>query len=191
MLKRLHDLWLCVLDRLVATKPARFAVVMVAAVLVFLVFSEQGQDVVRALAERQSGEQEAWQRILFFAGVLAWSLYAWYWARVMLRLAFPGVPGDVEGLRRYRTWLPRWLGTLAAAGVAAALWLAAQGYAEAEHARVRELLERYALWCLAGSAAFFVTVTYRRHLLRRTVPRACARSAGLRWAFSPRRCSPQ
>ena len=140
MLKCLHDFWLCVLDRLVATKPARFAVIMVAAVLAFLIVSEQGQDVVRALAERQTGENEKWQRILFFAGVLAWSVYAWYWARVMLRLAFPGVPGNVDALRRYRTWLPRWLGTLAAAGVALALWLAAQGYAQAEHWEVREIL---------------------------------------------------
>jgi hypothetical protein len=165
MLKRLHDAWLCVLERLVATRPARFAVIMVAAVLVFLV-SEQGRDVVRALAERQTGHEEVWQRIFFFAGVLAWSVYAWYWARVMLRLAFPGVPGNIEGLRRYRTWMPRWLGTLAAAGVAAALWFAARGYSEAEHSRVRELLERYALWCLAGSVAFFAAVTYRRRLLR-------------------------
>jgi hypothetical protein len=166
MLKRLHDLWLCILDRLVATKPARFAVFMVAAVLVFLIFSEQGQDVVRALAERQSGHQEIWQRVLFFAGVLAWSLYAWYWARVMLRLAFPGVPGNEEGLRRYRTWMPRALGTLAAAGVALALWLAARGYSATEHWEVRGILERYALWCLIGALAFFITVTFRRDALR-------------------------
>jgi hypothetical protein len=166
MLKCLHDLWLCVLDRFVATKPASFAVIMVAAVLVFLIVSEQGQDVVRALAERQTRHQEVWQRILFFAGVLAWSLYAWYWARVMLRLAFPGVNGNVEGLRRYRTWLPRWLGTLAAAGVALALWLAARGYSAAEHWEVREILERYALWCAVGAVAFLVTATLRRHVLR-------------------------
>ena len=166
MLKRLYDFWLCLLDRLVATKPARFAVIMVAAVLVFLVVSEQGQDVVRALAERQAAANETGQRIFFFAGVLAWSVYAWYWARVMLRLAFPGVPGNEEGLRRYRTWLPRWLGTLAAAGVAAALWLAARGYAESEHAKVRALLEGYAFWCFVGSVAFFFAVTFRRRLLR-------------------------
>ena len=166
MLKRLYDLWLCLLERLVATKPARFAVIMVAAVLVFLVVSEQGRDVVRALAERQSDHNETGQRIFFFAGVLAWSLSAWYWARVMLRLAFPGVPGNLEGLRRYRTWMPRWLGTLAAAGVAAALWLAAQGYSRNEHPQVRALLQSYALWCFAGAVAFFVTVSMRRHALR-------------------------
>lgn len=165
MLKRLHDAWLCVLDRLVATKPARFAVIMVAAVLLFLA-AEQGQDVVRALAERQTRENETWQRILFFAGVLAWSVYAWYWARVMLRLAFPGVPGNVEGLRRFRTWLPRWLGALAAAGVALALWLASRGYARADQWEVREILVRYALWCAAGAVAFFVVVTFRRDVLR-------------------------
>jgi len=136
------------------------------AVLVFLVAVPQGQDVVRALAERQSGSLDDWQRIFFFAGVLAWAIYAWYWARVMLRLAFPGVPGNVPELRRFRTWMPRILGTLATLGVAAALYRASLGYAEDEHAAVRELLVDLAQWTLAGAAAFFVTVTYRRPVLR-------------------------
>ena len=163
MLKCLHDVWLCVLDRLVATKPARFAVIMVAAVLLFLV-AEQGQDVVRALAERQTGESEKWQRILFFAGVLAWSVYAWYWARVMLRLSFPGVPGNEPSLLRLRTWTPRALGTIATLGVAAALYRASLGYAPEGYAPVRELLVLYAELCLAGAVAFFLAVTFRRKL---------------------------
>ena len=166
MLKRLHDLWQWLLKLLLATKPARVAVLMVFAVLVFLVVSEQGQDVVRALAERQSGAKDELQRIAFFAGVLAWSVYAWYWARVMLRLAFPGVPGNDADLLFYRTWMPRVLGTLAALGVALALYRAAQGYTETEHRQVREFLLSHALWCLAGAAAFFVAVTLRRPLLR-------------------------
>ena len=166
MFKRLHDLWLWILKWLAVTRPARIAVLMVLAVLVFLIVSGQGQDVVRALAERQSGAQDDWQRIFFFAGVLAWSVYAWYWARVMLRLAFPGVPGNEPELLAYRTWMPRALGTLAALGVSLALALAAQGYAEGEHARVREILKTYAWLCFAGAIAFLVVVTFRRKLQR-------------------------
>ena len=166
MLKWLHDFWQRILKRLLATKPARVAVLMVLAVLVFLIVSEQGQDVVRALAERESGAIGEWQRIFFFAGVLAWSVYAWYWARVMLRLAFRGVPGNEPELLRYRTWLPRVLGTLAALGVSLAFARAAQGYAEAEHRLVRGLLLDYSFWCFAGAIAFFITVTIRRRLLR-------------------------
>ena len=166
MLKRLHDLWLLLLKWLAVTRPARVAVIMVAAVLVFIVVSEQGQDVVRALAERQSGGVDDWQRIFFFAGVLAWSVYAWYWARVMLRLAFPGVPGNEPQYHGYRTWMPRLLGTLAALGVSAALYLASTGYATVEHWQVRDLLRAYAFWCLLGAIAFFFAVTFRRRVLR-------------------------
>ena len=166
MLKRLYDFWLWILKWLVVTRPARPAVLMVLAVLVFLIVPGQSQDVVRALAERQSGVQNESQRLFFFAGMLAWSVYAWYWARVMLRLAFPGVPGNQPELLRYRTWMPRVLGTLATLGVSFAFYLAAQGYAEDEHSQVRDILLSYAWWCLAGAAAFLVTVTFRRRLLR-------------------------
>jgi len=107
MLKRLHGLWLWILKWLTVTRPARLAVIMVAAVLVFLIFSEQGQDVVRALAEREASGQDAWQRFFFFGGMLAWSACAWYWARQMLRLEFPGVPGNEPQYFFYRTWMPR------------------------------------------------------------------------------------
>ncbi len=166
MLQWLHDRWLWILKWLTVTRPARVAVLMVLAVLAFLILSDQGRDVVRALAERQSGARDDWQWIFFFAGVLAWSLYAWYWARVMLRLAFPGVPGNEPQYLGYRTWMPRTLGALAALGVSLALYRAAQGYSQAEHWEVRELLQNYALGCLLWAVAFFFAVTVRRKLLR-------------------------
>jgi hypothetical protein len=177
MLKRLHGLWLWILKWLTVTRPARLAVIMVAAVLVFLIFSEQGQDVVRALAEREASGQDAWQRFFFFGGMLAWSACAWYWARQMLRLEFPGVPGDEPQYFFYRTWMPRVLGTLATLGVSCALALAAQGYATDEHRQVRELLVVYAWLCLAGAIAFFIAVTCRRRV-QRAVGLLSVRSTG-------------
>ena len=134
------ELWREGLDWAKVVRPARVAILMVLAGLVFLVLSEQGEDVVRALAERQIGALDDWQRFFFFASVLAWSTTAWYWARVMLRLAFPGVPGNDPRYHRLRTWLPRILGTVAALGVSASLALAARGYTGESHAEVRELL---------------------------------------------------
>jgi peptidoglycan/LPS O-acetylase OafA/YrhL len=63
--------------------------------------------------------------------------------------------------------MPRVLGTLATLGVSYALYRAAQGYAEDEHRQVRELLLLYAWLCLAGAAAFFLAVTFRRRVLRK------------------------
>ena len=160
------DGWRGLLERAQVVRPARVAILMVLAGLVFLVASEQGEDVVRALAEHQTGAQDDWQRFCFFAAVLAWSTTAWYWSRVMLRLAFPGVPGNEARHHRLRTWLPRLLGAAAALGVSAALALAARGYTGDAHAQVRGLLNGYALWCLAGAVAFLAAVTFRRRLLR-------------------------
>jgi hypothetical protein len=166
MLSALRARWRTLLDWLSVVRPARLPLVMVGAVLVFLLVSAQGEDVVRALAERQSGAQDNWQRILFFAAMLAWAITAWYWARVMLRLAFPGVPGNEPRYHAFRTWMPRALGTLATLGVAGALALAARGYAEGEHRAVRDLLLGYAFWCLLGALAFLAAVSFRRRLTR-------------------------
>lgn len=168
--------WRAFLEWVSVVRPARLPLLMVGAVLVFLMVSAQGQDVVRALAERESGGRNDWQRVLFFLAVLAWAIYAWYWARVMLRLAFPGVPGNEARFHALRTWMPRLLGTLATLGVAAALALAARGYTGDEHAAVRALLYGYAFWCLLGALAFLAAVTLRRRLTRFVLGRVSGRA---------------
>lgn len=191
MLSGLRRRWRTLLEWVAVVRPARLPLLMVGAVLVFLTVSGQGRDVVRALAEHQSGAQDDWQRILFFAAVLAWSIYAWYWARVMLRLGFPGVPGNEPRFHGLRTWLPRLLGTVAALGVAGALALAARGYAEDEYHAVRSLLLGYAFWCLLGAIAFFLVVTFRRRLTRFLLARLSGRApARMRGAMALLQVSP-
>src|SRR5512139_3589347 len=164
----LYRYWLWLRDWLQALKPCRFSIVMVLAGLVFLVFASQGQDVLRGLAERQAGNDDEWQRLFFFAGALAWALSAWYWARIMLLLDFPGVPGNKSKLLVFRTWVPRIIGFVATAGVAVAFFKAARGYDAGSHEAERAALQAYAWFCLIGAFAFLATVTARRPLMRRT-----------------------
>jgi hypothetical protein len=159
--------WQCVREFVRAMKPVRLPILLVAAGLAFLLLASQGEDVARALAERRTGELDASQTFWFFAATLAWSLSAWYWARVMLFLELPGVPEKGPGIAAMRSWLPRLLGFAAALGVAAAFYFAARGYAEDEHPDVKVLLQSYAGWTLAGAIAFLLAVSVRRPLARR------------------------
>ena len=159
--------WQCVREFLKAMKPCRVPILLVAAGLAFLLLASQGEDVARALAERRTGELDASQTFWFFTASLAWSLSAWYWARVMLFLELPGVPADGPGIAAMRSWLPRLLGFLATLGVAAAFHFAARGYAADEHPDVKSLLQSYAYWTLAGAVAFLIAVSVRRPLARR------------------------
>ena len=156
-------------ERLLVLKPCRFAAIMVLAGLAFLIWAPQGEDVVRALAERQTGSRDDWQRFFFFAAVLAWAFSGWYWARVMVAFKFPDVPGHKPRLQAFRTWAPRLIGFVATLGVAAALYLASRGYDAGEHPEVKEvkrLLVIYATLCLIGAFAFLAAVSARRPLSR-------------------------
>jgi hypothetical protein len=165
ILTPLRNAWIWVHVRLLVLKPCRVATLMVVAALAFLIVA-QGQDVMRALAEQQTHDRDAWQRFFFFGGAIAWSLYAWYWARVMLFLRFPGVPESDPHLQGLRIWAPRVIGFVAMLGVAAALYLASRGYAAEEHPEVKRLLLGYAFWCLVGSVVFLAAVSLRRSLFR-------------------------
>lgn len=165
ILTPLYNVWVWVRVRLLVLKPCRFAVLMVGAGLAFLILA-QGQDVLRALAEQQGGNRDAWQRFFFFAAALVWSLSAWYWARVMLLLWFPGPLEGDSRLQGLRIWAPRAIGFVAIFGVALAFYLASRGYADDEHPEVKGLLRSYAFWCLLGSVAFLAAVSLRRDLSR-------------------------
>ncbi len=158
--------WDRLVECLLVLKPCRFAVIMVLAGLAFLILAPQGEDVVRALAERQTGSRDDWQRFFFFGAVLAWAASGWYWARVMVAFKFPDVPGHKPHLQGLRTWAPRMIGFVATLGVALALYLASRGYDQGEHPEVRRLLVVYAVWCLIGAFAFLAAVSARRPLSR-------------------------
>ena len=163
--------WLWLREWALVLKPCRFSLLMVAAVLLFLIGTPQGQDVLRALAARESGHNDEWQRGFFFASALAWSIYAWYWARVMLYLEFPNVPKNLARLRRFRTWVPRLIGFVAVLGLALAFYRASLGYQDNSGNQVPSLLRGYALWCLLGAFVFLALVSLRRKLSQATYVR--------------------
>jgi hypothetical protein len=163
----LADFWLGATTCAQALKPIRAALLLVAGGVVFLL-TGQGEDVARALAERRSDGRDVSQTFWFFAAALAWSLSAWYWARIMLRLKLPGVPPQHPALQGVRTWAPRLLGFAAACCVALAFYRASLGYAEHEHKDVRDTLLSYAGWSAAGAVAFLIAVSIRRWLFRLT-----------------------
>lgn len=63
--------WVWLREWLRVLKPCRFSLLMVLAVLLFLIIASQGQDVLRALAERQAGRLDDSQRYLLFISTLA------------------------------------------------------------------------------------------------------------------------
>jgi hypothetical protein len=166
LLSRLWRAWLWLREAAAALKPCRVPAILVFAGLAFLLLAAQGEDVARALAERRSADSRAaTQTFWFFAATLAWALSAWYWARAMLYVSFPGTPPDAR-FKPLRVWTPRLLGFVATLGVSAAFYRAALGYTPNEHADVVALLHFYGFWTAAGAFAFLAAVSLRRRAAR-------------------------
>lgn len=85
----------------------RFSILVLLFVAAVVVFTAQGQDVLRAMIEAPN--YSAWQIFLFYLSLLLWATSSWYWARVMLRFRFKEAP---EGYQRVKAYTPRILGIL-------------------------------------------------------------------------------
>ncbi len=93
-------------------KPCRFSIILLIVVLAFLIFADQGQDVLRTLTEIKDDFNV--QIFLFFLALWWWAINTWYWARVMLRFDFQDIRHkEKEKYATFRQWIPRILGTLA------------------------------------------------------------------------------
>ena len=142
-------------------KPCRFSILIVLAAAFVMWRVDQGNDLLRDLAERTSGNVDNWLRFFFITGVLVWAIFSWYWSRIMLFLRFPGVPGNEKRLLKVRTWLPRIIGFAAMMSVAAALFKASSGYDTPKDA-ARILLLVYAWAMFIGAFVFLYVVSKRR-----------------------------
>lgn len=154
-------------------KLCRFSVLMVAAGFLLL-WTDQGQDILVALAE-----DGVWRAQLFFIPALIWASNAWYWARVMLDFRFPDPPPESDFLGGLRRHLPRVLGAGAFVVIAINLWSAREG----THAEVEGRLSVLVITALVWALVFYLAVFYRRTWVRALWPAAETRAAaGSRWA---------
>ncbi len=90
--------------------PARFSIIILIVVALFLMYVDQGQDVLRAMTETKENpyKQITW----FFIALLLWSLNSWYWARIMLRFNFNTQSANYPQEETLRRITPRILGFL-------------------------------------------------------------------------------
>ena len=144
--------WLCV-----------YPVLLVIAGLVLLMLVPQGNELLEATARHD----ELGFKLIFHLAVAAWALSAWYCSRVLLTRRFQGrfASASLESDERFttgvRTWLPRLLGGVIYALLAAYLFFVAG-----------ERLE--GLIVLGIGIVYWVFAVYRRVVLRR------AQAVGLR-----------
>lgn len=119
---------------------SRFSVIILVVGLALLL-SDQGQDLLIAY-----GEDHKTTRLALAAAV--WALSIWGWCRILLDIQYEGSPRDVVTYNRWRTWLPRILGTLAFVVLALASWRAGRYW--------------LVVWALGGLAVFLYFIIKRR-----------------------------
>jgi hypothetical protein len=101
-------LWLC-----------GYATAFILGGIAFFVVSAQGADFLRLLSEQRPLSFGTWPRTAFYVGVVLWSLASWYSSRLLAIRELPGFNLPSEASRAYRIWVPRVLGALPPAVVAA------------------------------------------------------------------------
>ena len=95
--------------------PIRFSLLALALVAFAFIVSDQGHDIIAAMAEDDptpTGGSHLWQRIFFVPLVTFLALQVWYWSRTLLRICAPGAPSAAE-FPRLASFIPRALGVAA------------------------------------------------------------------------------
>jgi hypothetical protein len=101
-------LWLC-----------GYATAFILGGIAFFVVSAQGADFLRLLSEQRPLSFGTWPRTAFYVGVVLWSLASWYSSRLLAIRQLPGFNLPSQASEAYRIWVPRVLGALPPAVVAA------------------------------------------------------------------------
>jgi hypothetical protein len=155
-------------DLAATLKPCRFSLIALVFGILLLTATDQGQEALRALAQRQDDRSlHVIQWILFFIAASTWALNAWYWARQQSNVQFSGTPPPSPRLHAMRVTVPRILGCAAFAAIGVALWKAASVPIDTAAWRpaARELRIAAGL-SLASAVLFYVFTRYRRKLFK-------------------------
>ena len=97
---KIDKCWEKIKDIGLIVQPCRVSFILLVAVMAFLIGTDQGQDVLRAMTEMQSGSYM--QIIWFFGALLLWAINTWYWTRVMLRFDFGNTDEPKEWRKKTR-----------------------------------------------------------------------------------------
>jgi hypothetical protein len=92
----LQKIWHSVREPFVLLRPVRFVVIPLALLLWALIWSDQGQDSIRAVVEFDKVCPH-WGAVLWFIlWVTVLALQSWYWSRQLLRIDFPQCAGGTQ-----------------------------------------------------------------------------------------------
>jgi hypothetical protein len=119
--------WRFVRDVGRALSPTRFSFFVALAGAAIFLLVQQGTEILRGLAERNpdKGHLDYDRLVCFYAALLTWALYSWFWSRVLLDRCDSPAPGW------FRRHGPRILGALPPLIVAAAcFFIAPRGYSD-------------------------------------------------------------
>jgi predicted acylesterase/phospholipase RssA len=153
----IYRFWLCLRDVFPLLRLCRFSFIMVLIGAVVLIWVDQAQEALRALAEHDDFWSGTVGWAVFFLCVFAWAFYSAYCARVILYIDFPDALKQGRCTAKLRQELPRWLGV--AAIVAAAIALAAS---------TMNTPENYASWRLWVLAATCAALAYPFYLFMKS-----------------------
>ena len=170
--------WWCAREVGRVLRPARFSLfVTLAGAAVFLLV-QQGTEVLRGLAEPNSdkGHLDFDRLACFYAALLTWALYNWYWARLLLSSRFLGVPAPHSGfgtqaIQWFRCHGPRILGALPPLIVAAAcFFIAPRGYTDSAAGHPKNVLLFIGLLAMVLALLLYMFFVLRRRWLKEPLP---------------------
>jgi hypothetical protein len=146
--------------------PIRFSLLALALVAFAFIVSDQGHDIIAAMAEddpTSAGGSHLWQRVFFVPLVTFLALQVWYWSRTLLRLCAPGEPSAVE-FPRLASFIPRFLGVLAYLIMLVALYRVGREYGQGGETPLSALWN-LAAWLAVAMILFIVFCVLRRRWL--------------------------
>lgn len=158
-------------------KLCRFAVLTLFAGAGLLIAFPQGQEALRALAERGPLTALMGRWFVFIGATVLWALNAWYCCRALTYLEVPGQLPESPRVKWFERIVPRGIGTLSILVVAIALYLAAGAFDAGEP-------ERRTLHIAAAGMVLLSGLFYAFTIVRRKVV-APLSSKARSWAGLP------
>jgi hypothetical protein len=170
--------WSFVRDVVRSLSPARFSFFVVLAGAAIFLLVQQGTEILRGLAELNPDKDHLdYDRLVcFYAALLTWALYSWFWSRVLLDHCDSPAP---DWFRRHG---PRILGVLPLLIVAVAcFFIAPRGYSDSAAGHPKDVLFRFGWLAVLLALLLYIFFILRRRWagVGARIPRAAVLAVGL------------